>query len=50
MTASDIWNYDYRKIELAKSHGYKLLTVWEYDYRANPDETVDLCLKFILSN
>lgn len=50
MTAADIWNYDYRKIELAKSHGYKLLTVWEYDYRANPDETVDLCLKFILSN
>ena len=29
--------------------GYKVLTIWENDYRKNPQETLDKCIKFINS-
>jgi hypothetical protein len=47
MTASQIWDYDTRKKELAESYGYRYLIVWESDYRADPEKIVETCLKFL---
>lgn len=46
-TASDVWKFDDQRRNVIKNHGFKLLTVWEYDYVHNPDETVNRCLNFI---
>lgn len=47
MTAEEIWNYDLCKLNLAKSHGYDVMTVWEDDYTKKPEEVIKKCLEFI---
>lgn len=48
MTAEEIWKYDKDKYETAKYYGYSVLCIWEYDYRTNPEETIQKCLDFLL--
>jgi hypothetical protein len=45
--ASELWEYDAKKIKLAESHGYKVHTIWENDYLQNPKETIQKCLEFL---
>lgn len=47
LTAKEIWDYDKRKTEIAESYGYKVMTVWEDEYYADPDGTIDRCIDFI---
>lgn len=47
MKAIEIWQYDADKIKLAESHGYKVLTVWESEYHANREETIQKCIQFL---
>lgn len=45
--AKEIWEYDEYKKRLAEKNGYRVLVVWEQDYRKDPKETLEKCLKFI---
>jgi hypothetical protein len=47
MSALDIWEYDRVKVDLAESHGYSVLTIWENDYRKDPDKIIKECVTFI---
>jgi hypothetical protein len=47
LSAQEIWDYDKRKIEIAESYGYKVLMVWEDEYRNDPDNTIKKCVEFI---
>jgi len=46
-TAKDIWLKDSKKIKLANDNGYKVLTVWDSEYRKNPQQTLEKCIEFI---
>lgn len=50
LKAKEIWIKDKKKIELAESNGYKLLTIWESDYDEDLKHTVDMCVNFIKNN
>lgn len=45
--ASDIWENDKNKIDLVKSKGYDVLIIWESEYKKNPQQTLEKCIKFI---
>ena len=45
MTASEIWDYDNRKIECAKDNGYDVLVIWEND--VNDFNVVKKCIDFL---
>ncbi len=47
--AKDLWDYDEKKCTKAEEHGYKVLTVWEKEYREKPEETVQKCINFLQS-
>jgi hypothetical protein len=46
-TASEIWKSDEDKINLIKKLNYDILVVWESEYRKNPQQTLEKCIKFI---
>lgn len=50
MTAKEIWDFDLEKQKTAESHGYKLLIIWENDYRENKKREIMKCVDFIISN
>ena len=45
--ASEIWEKDKLKLNWLKNRGYKVLVIWESDYRKNPEETLEKCLSFL---
>ena len=45
--ASEIWNIDKIKCNFAQSNGYKIIIVWEYDYRYNKEQVIEDCIKYI---
>lgn len=47
IAASEIWDYDKRKKEIAEFYGYEVLTIWEDDLNKFPEETIQKCIKFI---
>ena len=47
MTALEIWNKDSLKNFWIEKRGYKVLTIWESEYRKNPQQTLEKCIKFI---
>ena len=47
---TDIWNNDKRKKEFAEQLGYTVITIWEQDYRNNPDDIIDYCYNIIKEN
>ena len=48
-TASEIWEYDKRKIKCAELHGYKVLTIWESEYNKDKEGTIQKCIDFLLN-
>jgi len=40
-TAADIWQRDAARIANLESRGYMVIVVWEQDYRAHPEDTVE---------
>lgn len=47
---TDIWNNDKRKKEFAEQLGYTVITIWEQDYRNNPNDIVGYCYNIIKEN
>ena len=47
LKVSDIWNWDKFRKEFLELNGYKLITIWEGDYRKNPELVLDYCLEQI---
>lgn len=47
LKASDIWSWDTFRKEFLEFNGYKLITIWEEDYRKNPDLVLNYCLEKI---
>jgi very-short-patch-repair endonuclease len=47
LTSKDIWDMDNYKKELAEEKGFEILTVWESEYKDNPDEIIRKCKEFI---
>lgn len=47
LTASQIWTYDNDKINAALEKGFKVLVVWESDFRKSPDSVIEQCLNFL---
>ena len=45
--AKDIWLKDRSKIELANNNGFEVLTIWDSEYRKNPQQTLQKCIEFI---
>lgn len=45
----DIWAWDERRLAAIKANGYKVLIVWEHDYKANPEKEIQRCIKFLKS-
>jgi hypothetical protein len=46
-TAQEIWDFDKRKMDMAKLHGYKFLIIWEDDFIKSPEEIIKECINFI---
>ncbi len=45
--AHEIWERDAKKVTFAEEAGYKVLVIWESDYKKDPDITVRRCLDFL---
>ena len=45
--AKQIWDWDKFRKEFLEFNGYKLITIWEADYRNNPDLVLQNCLQEI---
>lgn len=46
-TSETIWQQDKQRIADLTSIGYKVLVIWEYEFRTNPDDTINKCLTFL---
>ena len=47
-TCKELWENDEKKKVKANENGFEEFVVWEKDYRNNPEETINKCLKFLL--
>lgn len=47
MLAKDIWEKDKDKINVALERGFKIMTVWESDYKKDPDGVIEKCKSFL---
>lgn len=47
MTANEIWEHDYNKIECAKYNGYDVLVIWESEYNKDKEGTIQKCIDFL---
>lgn len=45
ISAKDIWKKDKEKEELYNKLGYKVIYIWEKDYKENPDLTIEKVIK-----
>lgn len=45
--AHELWEKDRIKKECAVSNGYKILTIWESDYKEDPEGTIKKCIRFL---
>lgn len=44
----DVWEKDRRKVDFIRSQGFECDVIWEDDYRKNPVEVIDRCVKRIV--
>ena len=49
LTSEDIWLKDERKNKAAIDKGFEVLTIWDSDYRKNPETEIQKCVDFINS-
>jgi hypothetical protein len=47
LSAKDIWDKDVMKIEWLSNRDYDVLIIWESEYKKNPQQTLEKCIKFI---
>lgn len=47
LTASEKWHLDAEKIKYAKSKGYEVMVIWEYEYISEPETVINKCVKFL---
>lgn len=47
LSAIEIWNKEQHKEKVANLHGYKVLRVWETDYKTNPNKVIEECINFL---
>lgn len=47
LTAKETWEKDKAKIDFAKSLGYEILTIWEYDYKQDKEAVIQKCINFL---
>ncbi len=47
ISAKEIWNKDKLKIKWLENRGYSVLTIWESEYRKDPETTLQKCLNFL---
>jgi len=47
LKSEDIWKYDRQKIIAANNNGFDVLTIWDSEYRSNPEKTLQECLNFL---
>jgi hypothetical protein len=47
LTSKNIWVHDEDKIKTANNHGFTVLTIWDSEYRSNPDKILQECLDFL---
>lgn len=47
LTAQEIWDKDAAKIKLAEDAGYKVIVVWESDYKSNKQKVISELLEII---
>lgn len=50
LSAENIWDKDKKKKQIAEKNGFKVLYVWEYDYRKNKELIINNCKKFLELN
>jgi very-short-patch-repair endonuclease len=46
-TSKEIWNKDAEKIKAAEDNGFKVLVVWDSEFKKNKKETIEKCLNFL---
>jgi len=46
-TSEQIWAKDKLKISTAEENGFEVLTIWDSEYRSNPDKILSQCLDFL---
>ena len=46
----EVWEKDKVKIDIAKSHGFDILIIWEVEYRSDKNDTIQKCLNFLGEN
>jgi hypothetical protein len=46
-TAKDLWNKDADKIKVAEDNGFKVLTIWESEYKKDKEGTIRKCISFL---
>ena len=49
LTAQEVWNKDNDKKICAESNGYKVLVIWEFDYKQNKEAIIKKCIDFLNS-
>ena len=49
LTAQEVWNKDNDKKTCAENNGYKVLVIWEYDYKQNKEDVIKKCIDFLNS-
>ena len=47
MTAEEIWDYDLLKQKIAETHNFKVLVIWEHEYKKNKNEIINNCINFL---
>jgi hypothetical protein len=47
--AKDVWEKDKKKIQTAINHGFRVLVVWENEFRKNKQETIERVIKWMQS-
>jgi G:T-mismatch repair DNA endonuclease (very short patch repair protein) len=45
--AVDKWNIDQQKLQYARDHGYKVLVIWESDFKQNKEMVIKECIQFL---
>jgi G:T-mismatch repair DNA endonuclease (very short patch repair protein) len=42
-----IWEKDSKRISILENRGYRVLIIWEYDFKKAKEETVKKCIEFL---
>jgi G:T-mismatch repair DNA endonuclease (very short patch repair protein) len=45
--SKEIWNKDAEKIKAAEDNGFKVLVIWDSEFKKNKKETIEKCLNFL---